>query len=87
MRRSLLTTIVLTTVLSGGFVVLDETGAGVPPDDVVEERVNANLMRIRVNGEWEDVPMVPLADHLCQSQRRLFERYCTDELLAPETEH
>ena len=45
-------------------------------EDVVEQRVNANLLRVKVNGEWHDVPMVELSEHLCESEHPMFRRYC-----------
>ena len=44
--------------------------------DVTEQRVNANLMRVKVNGKWHNVPMVPLSDRLCTSEHPMFRRYC-----------
>ena len=40
--------------------------------------VNANQLRVHVNGRWQDVPMVPLADHLCETRHPMYMRYCDD---------
>ena len=42
----------------------------------IEQRVNANLLRVKVNGEWHEVPMVELSDRLCESDHQMFRRYC-----------
>ena len=76
--------LVLAGLLGGGFLLLGEIGAGTPPDGVVVQQVNANLMRVRVAGQWEELPLMPLADHLCRSNNRLFDRYCGDDVVAPE---
>jgi len=86
MKGSLVVTISLLAALTGGFFLLDETDAGAKPNAVAEQWVNANLIRVRVNGKWEDVPMVPLADHLCQSGNELFKKHCSDKVLAPAKE-
>ncbi len=85
MKSSLVVTLCLAGVLSGGFLVLDDLEVGTM-NGVVEEQINANLVRVRINGQWEEFPLMPLADHLCVSGNRLFERYCGDDLLAPESE-
>ncbi|OGQ88258.1 MAG: hypothetical protein A2289_22850 [Deltaproteobacteria bacterium RIFOXYA12_FULL_58_15] len=74
----------LVGLLSGGFLLLDETDAGSPPDDIVVEMVHANLLRVRVAGVWQQVPLMPLADHLCQSDSRLFDKYCGEDAVAPQ---
>ena len=85
MKRSFITCVAAAGLLAGGLLLVSETGAGTPPDDLAEEWVNANLLRVRISGKWEEVPMIPLADHLCQSGRNLFERYCSDKVLTPKT--
>jgi hypothetical protein len=69
--------------LGAGMLLSNELVASSPRDQVAEKWVNANLLRVQVNGRWEEVPMVPLADHLCQSRNRMFRRYCTDSIFAP----
>ncbi len=89
MKRSLVVALCLAGVLSGGFLVLDDLGTGMTNDggrSVIEEQIHANLMRVRINGQWEEFPLMPLADHLCTSGNRLFEKYCGDDLIAPESE-
>ena len=36
----------------------------------------ANHMQVEVSGTWHDVPLMPLADHLCSSGHPLLRRYC-----------
>jgi hypothetical protein len=43
-----------------------------------EKWVDANHLQVLSRGRWQDVELMPLADHLCQSGQPLFERYCTD---------
>ena len=83
MKRIFLTFFSIGGLMSGALLAVGETGAGTPPNDLTEEWVNANLLRVRVGGKWEEVPMIPLADHLCESGRSLFKRYCTDQVLTP----
>jgi hypothetical protein len=83
-KNSLVVVLTLVGLLSGGFLLLEEIGAGSLPDDMVVQQVNANLMRVRVAGQWEELPLMPLADHLCRSNNRLFDRYCGDDVVAPE---
>lgn len=83
MKGSLVVLISLLAALTGGFFLLEESDAGPKPGAVAEQWIHANLMRVRVNGKWQDVPMVPLADHLCRSGNELFKRHCSDNLLAP----
>jgi hypothetical protein len=64
MKRSVFVLLVMTGLLSGGFLLLEETGAGTPPD-MVEEWVNDNLVRVRINGTWQDFPLMPLALNAC----------------------
>lgn len=77
--------LVLAGLLSGGFLLAEELG-GSPPEGVVVKQINANLMRVRVAGQWEELPLMPLADHLCRSNNRLFHRYCGEDVVAPETD-
>ena len=41
-----------------------------------EQWVHADLLRVKVFGQWHDVPLVPLADHLCSSDYELFRKHC-----------
>ena len=83
MKQSLVLALGTLSVLAVGFLFLAPLGAGARGTDVVEQQVNANLVRVRINGEWEEFPLMPLADHLCKSPDRLFEKYCGDEVLTP----
>jgi hypothetical protein len=83
MNRSLIVTLCLAGILSGSFLVLDDLGAGSDRGSLPEEQVSANLVRVRMNGKWEEFPLMPLADHLCASGNQFFERYCGDDIMAP----
>jgi hypothetical protein len=84
MRTGLLFVVGFVGLVSGGFLLLGDIGATGTPEDVVVEQVNANLVRVRVAGQWEEFPLMPLSDQLCQGQNRLFEKYCPDTLFAPD---
>lgn len=84
MRSDLLLILGFLGLVCGGFLLIGDIGASGSPEDVVVQRVNANLLRVRVAGQWEEVPLMPLSDQLCQGQNRLFEKYCPDNLFAPD---
>jgi hypothetical protein len=48
------------------------------PHPATEKWVDANHLQVLSRGRWQEVDLMPLADHLCQSGQPLFERYCTD---------
>lgn len=75
MKPRLIALLSFAGLASGGFLVLEELGAR-SESAPVEQRVNANMLRVRVHHRWEDVPMVPLADHLCRSDDARFRPYC-----------
>ncbi|MBI5509646.1 MAG: hypothetical protein HY903_12910 [Deltaproteobacteria bacterium] len=83
MKRLLAVALSTMSVLAVGLLFLAPVGADTKPTDVVEQQVHANLLRVRINGAWEEFPLMPLADHLCKSPDRLFEKYCGDEINAP----
>ena len=83
MKRALVLGLGALSVLAVGFLYLSPLGAFTKGTDVVEEQVSANLVRVRINGQWEEFPLMPLADHLCKSPDRLFEKYCGDEVMTP----
>jgi len=76
MKNRLIALTTLAIALAAGFLVLDEIEARTAPGGVIEERVNANLVRVRINGRWEEFPLVPLAEHACHSGDEQLERYC-----------
>ncbi|MEM6532575.1 MAG: hypothetical protein AAF654_08120 [Myxococcota bacterium] len=41
-----------------------------------EQWVDANLLRVNVNGRWEEFPMMPLSRQMCQSNQSIYMRYC-----------
>ena len=44
--------------------------------DVTEQWVSSTMLRVHVNGKWEEVPLVGLAPHLCQTNNPLFDKFC-----------
>lgn len=75
--------VAVAAVLMGTVLFQAPVEAKAKSDTVVEQWVNANHLRIRVNGKWEDIPLVPLADHLCKSGHRMFRKYCVGTSQAP----
>jgi hypothetical protein len=43
---------------------------------IEEQWINANRVKVRINKQWQDFQLMPLADHVCQSGHPLFEKYC-----------
>lgn len=76
MKKALRIAVVLSGVCSLGLVAINSTVAKSSDGAEIEERVNANLLRVKVNGEWHEVPMVELSDRLCDSDHPMFRRYC-----------
>ena len=75
MKKSLAIMIAMAATLSSGFIVLENTRA-IAGDNASEERVDANLYRVKVGNSWHNVPMMPLSDNTCRSPSRLIQRYC-----------
>jgi hypothetical protein len=75
MKRGLLGVFVVVTLLATGVVLLPLHSAA-RSDGISERWINANLVQVEINGSWQDVPMVPLADHACQSDDPMYSRYC-----------
>ncbi len=82
MRNNLLWGVALVGLMSGGVIWLGESGAA-KGQEVVEQQVHADLVRVRIRGQWEEFPLVPLADDLCRSGDHLFRRYCRDRVFVP----
>ena len=79
MKKTALTlAVACASVVAVGFLTVKNTHAvgSSSSSDIVEKRINANLLRVRVNGEWHNVPMVPLSDRLCDSEHQMFRQYC-----------
>lgn len=38
--------------------------------------IDANHLKVFVNGEWEDIKLAPIAQSTCQQRHHLFDRYC-----------
>ncbi len=76
MKRSIALTLSVMALLSTGFIVLDETPAGLASAANHERKINANLFEVQVNGQWHAVPMTPLSDEACSSPHPVYRRYC-----------
>ena len=76
MNKMLRLSIAFAGVFTIGFLAINTTIANSSGASEVEQRVNANLLRVKVNGEWHEVPMVELSDRLCESDHQMFRRYC-----------
>ncbi|MEM6731827.1 MAG: hypothetical protein AAF658_09735 [Myxococcota bacterium] len=72
MIRIVVITISVSLLASLGFAYIDSDAKSSFPEDLV----HANLIRVQVNGAWQDFPMVPLSRQLCSSNRRIYTRYC-----------
>lgn len=80
MKTNLILALAMAGLVGGSlFLSKSKNEAAVSQDaDLREQWVNANLVRIKVDNRWEEVPLMPLSDHLCQSGQPMFERYCND---------
>ncbi len=76
MNKMLRLSVAFAGVFTIGFLAINTTIANSSGASEVEQRVNANLLRVKVNGEWHEVPMVELSDRLCDSDHQMFRRYC-----------
>ena len=76
MNKMLRLSVAFAGVFTIGFLAINTTLANSSGASEVEQRVNANLLRVKVNGEWHEVPMVELSDRLCDSDHQMFRRYC-----------
>jgi hypothetical protein len=74
MKRHVLALIAVGGLLSGGFLLTDEISAS--SQSPSERRVNANLMQVKVAGRWEELPLMPLAEHACDNGDAHMQRYC-----------
>lgn len=75
MKKSIVIMGAMIATLSGGFFVLENTRANAGFAEQ-EERVDANLYRVRVGQTWHNVPLMPLSDSTCRSPSRLIRPYC-----------
>jgi hypothetical protein len=76
MKRSMMFGLGVTAALASGLIILEQTYAFARPGQIIEERVDANLVRVRINGEWQEFPLTPLAQTNCDIQDDLYLRYC-----------
>ena len=75
MKKSLVIMIAMVTTLSSGFFVLENARAIGGTADL-EERIDANLYRVKVGKSWHNVPLMPLSKTTCRSPSRLIRPYC-----------
>jgi hypothetical protein len=76
MKRRLLALVAFCGLVSVGFLLSEEISARSTPANVIERRVSANLVQVRVDGNWQDVPLMPLSEHACTSGDPHLQRYC-----------
>ena len=41
-----------------------------------EQWINSHHLKVKVNGQWHDISLIPLSDRLCASGHQLFQKYC-----------
>lgn len=75
MKKSLVIMIAMVATLSSGFFVLENARA-IAGDTDQEERIDANLYRVKVGNNWHNVPLMPLSNTTCRSPSRLIRPYC-----------
>ena len=75
MKKSLVIMIAMVATLSSGFFVLENARA-IAGDTAQEERIDANLYRVKVGNNWHNVPLMPLSNNTCRSPSRLIRPYC-----------
>ena len=82
MKVAWLVLVTVAVTISSGMLLadtwLDRTGGGNHKYRTSEKWLDANHMQVQIHGRWEDVQLMPLADHLCRSGQPLFQRYCDD---------
>ena len=76
MNKMLRLAVAFAGVFTIGFIATNTTIANSYESEEVEQRINANLLRVKVNGKWHEVPMVEPSDRLCESDHQMFRRYC-----------
>ncbi|MEO1174660.1 MAG: hypothetical protein AAFX94_21810 [Myxococcota bacterium] len=76
MLRVFFLTAVVTFVALAAMVQLDGKAADILRHDANEDWVDANLVRVNVNGRWEEFPLMPLSAQMCRSDERVYLRYC-----------
>lgn len=76
MKTKLLALSAVLSMLAGGVFLGVQHPAQAEVGGMQERRVNANLLLVKVDDRWVEVPMVPLADHLCASGNDLYDAYC-----------
>ena len=75
MMRGLVGLFFVVGILTAGLLMLPQSSAN-GGSDLSERWINANHVQVEVGGRWQDVQMVPLADHLCLSDDPIYSRYC-----------
>lgn len=76
MKSSIVALFVVVGLVSAGLFLLPP-GISTSEDSGLSERwLSVNHLQLQVDGEWEDVKLMPLADHLCRSNDPIYTRYC-----------
>ena len=78
MKKGIFTGLVLAVISLGGFAFATNYNPLSDQRIAIEKEVSANLMRVRINGEWQEFQMTPLADHLCRGSNPSYRRYCDE---------
>ena len=76
MKHGFFALLILTPLLFAGLALVGQRGAAARDQQIAERWIDANFLQIEINGKWEDIRLVPLADHLCKGNHPLFEKYC-----------
>ena len=76
MHRTLIAAGLGLAIAAFGMILVPKGDAAARRGGPPERWVNANLLHVEVDGRWERVPLMPLADHLCKSNDPHFERFC-----------
>ncbi len=85
MRQPLFFVALVSLAIAGLISAFVPRGADAGAPGTLEEQVQANLVRVKIQGEWTEFPMMPLSDHLCRNPDRLFKRYCSDDVATPSS--
>ena len=75
MRNGLFALFFVVGLLSGASFFLPGTTSA-SGHDITERWLGVNHLQLLVDGEWEDVKLIPLAEHMCQTDDPIYRRYC-----------
>lgn len=74
MRRAFFSSLGFVAILTAGVFAWGDKAP--QNEELLVDRLSANMYRVYANGRWEDVPLRPLAPHLCASGETMYTRYC-----------